>query len=491
MQRRIEQVAFELKEGGLNFGDRVAYIGFNHPLMLVTLFAAARIGAVFVPLNYRLSLAELIAIVEDANAHTLIADEQHALRIDGARHHLPCKRYLILGATTVSWEAVPLFATEELAAPLPTPAASGDLVLLLYTSGTTGKPKGVTVSNGNIWTSIIDAILTHNFKSSDVTLNAAPLFHAAGLCTMSLPTLMAGGHLILQRGFDVPNYLLALEKYHVTVSLMVPAMMLSMSRHESFATVDLSAMRLLVTGAGPVPEPLLDTYNARRIPVSQGYGMTESTSAVTILDSGHAVRKLGSCGRPTLLIDMRLIDSESRVITQPYVRGEVCLRGSSITRGYWNRPLETAAAFDSEGWFHSGDGAYFDEDGFYYICDRIKDMIISGGENIYPAEIENVLYEHPAISELAVIGSPDARWGERVIVVAVLKSGASLSLEELVRFAEPRLARYKLPQELHLVEVLPRTSTGKLIKTELRQRFVKGTAHSSSDDGVRQIACSK
>ncbi|MDB5785804.1 MAG: long-chain-fatty-acid--CoA ligase [Caballeronia mineralivorans] len=471
MQRRIGRMSGVLKKGGVGIGDRVAYIGFNHSEVLVMFFAAACIGAIFVPLNFRLAIPELISIIVDAKPHTLIADEHHAPIVDRARDLLTCKRYLCLGPAIVGWEAINRTVAEEATIPAPAATYPDDVVLLLYTSGTTGKPKGAKINNGNIWASNVATVLANEFNSRDVALNSAPLFHAAGLCSISLPTLMAGGHLILQRRFDAREYLCGLEQYRVTLSIMVPAMMLFVSQQNDFESANLSALRLLSTGGAPVPEHLLRTYNARGIPVSQSYGLTESTSAATILQTDYSCAKLGSCGRASLMVDIRLVDGEGRVIAQPYVRGEICLRGPSIAMGYWNRPLETAELFDQEGWLRTGDGGYFDDEDFYYICDRIKDMIISGGENVYPSEVENVLCEHVAITEVAVIGGPDERWGERVIAIAALKLGASLSLEELVAFAQDRLARYKLPRELHLVEAMPRTTTGKIIKSELRHQF--------------------
>ena len=471
MQARIETMAAVLAQGGLARGDRVAYLGFNHSLILATLFACARLGAIFVPLNFRLSAPELAAIITDAGAHTLIADAHHAPLMASVRAQLPCQRYLGADVSADGWEALDALTATAGAAPAPVNGAPDDVTMLIYTSGTTGKPKGVMLSNRNLWTNNLNWILANDFNSRDVTLNCAPLFHVGGLCVVLLPTLMAGGHLVLQRSFDPLEYLLALERHHVTVTFGVPAMMLFASQQERFASVDLSAMRLIVAGGAPVPEPLLQVYNARGIPVSQCYGMTEATSGVTFLETGRATAKLGSCGRAGMLNEVRLIDAEGNVITTPGERGEICMRGGNVTQGYWNRPADTAASLGSDGWFRSGDGAYFDEDGFYYICDRIKDMVISGGENIYPAEIESLLYEHPAIAEVAVIGVPDERWGERIAVIASLKPGATLTFTDLLSFVEPRLARYKLPRELHVIEVMPRNSNGKIVKTELRQRF--------------------
>lgn len=471
MQRRIEKMSELLVSGGTSAGDRVAYIGLNHAEVLVAFFATARIGAIFVPLNYRLAPEELVTIVRDATPHTLIADEKHVSVMEPLRDELSCERYLCLGSAPMGWKTLDTTMLEEHQSSPSTAARPNDVVLLLYTSGTTGKPKGVMISNGNIWASSIALILGNELNSRDVTLNCAPLFHAAGLCSISLPTLIVGAHLILQQGFNAGEYLLALERYRVTHSVLVPAMMLSISQQEGFETADLSTLRLLSTGGAPVAERLLTAYSTRGIPVSQSYGLTESTSAVTVLETNYSTTKLGSCGRAGVMVDIRLKDGQGHVITQPYVIGEIFLRGPSITMGYWNRPLKTAESFDEEGWLRTGDGAHCDADGFYYIGDRIIDMIITGGENVYPAEVENILCEHATITEVAIIGGPDERWGERIIAIAALKAGASLSLEELNAFAQNRLARYKLPRELYIVEALPRTGSGKIIKSELRHQF--------------------
>ncbi|MGQ0701027.1 MAG: acyl-CoA synthetase [Panacagrimonas sp.] len=479
VQRRVERLSGVLASGGIRAGDRVAWLGFNHPMELVALFASARIGAIFVPLNFRLSATELTAIISDAGVHTLIADESHAPLADASRAGFSSQRFLLLGAARAGWESLEQKMAETPDAP-PVLGRSHDIAMLMYTSGTLGQPKGVIVTHGNLWTSNLNGILVNDFTSKDITLNCAPLFHAAGLCVVALPTLMAGGHLILQPGFDALAFLSALERHRVTVTLLVPAMMLFASQHESFASVDLSSLRLIVAGGAPVPEPLLRRYNARGIPVSQAYGMTEGTSVVTSLETDRAIAELGSCGRACPLTEIRLVDGEGRVITQPQLTGEICVRGGNVSRGYWNRPAETAAAFDHDGWFRTGDAAYFDDDGFYTICDRLKDMIISGGENIYPAEVESILYEHPSIAEVAVIGATDERWGERVVAIAVLKSRATLSLEQLAEFAAPKLARYKLPRELVVIEALPRNSMGKILKTKLREQFGGGGTPVSS-----------
>ena len=474
MQRRIEEMSRILLESGVRGGDRVGYFGFNHAILLVTLFASARLGAIFVPINFRLSDGELQAIVSDAGTSVLISDAEHSAAIDRlgpALHHQTnlgveqiVARLALAAASAVTKHDIPELAT----------VAPSNVAMLIYTSGTTGRPKGVMITHDNVWTSNLNGILGNGFCATDVALNAAPLFHAAGLNTLTLPVLMAGGHVVLQGAFEPDCYLAAVEKYRVTVGLMVPTMMLRVSQHPRFKDTDLSSLRLMMTGGAPVPSPVLELFNNRRIVTNQGYGMTETTSAAAILPSDQAMARVGSCGRATLLADIKLIDPDGNDIKTPFVAGEICVRGRSIAAGYWNLPEETAATFGPDGWIRSGDGAFFDKDGFYYIRDRIKDMIISGGENIYAAEIENIIFSHDAIAEVAVIGRKDHEWGERVVVFASLKPDATLNLEELCQFVAPHLARYKMPRELHLVDALPRTATGKVSKVDLRKCLGNG-----------------
>ncbi len=327
------------------------------------------------------------------------------------------------------------------------------------------------LSNRNFWGNNANWLLTSDYTSRDVTLNMAPLFHVGGLCVVLLVTFLVGGHNILHDGFEPGAFLDDLERYKVTVTFTVPAMMLFASQHEKFAGTDLSSLRMIVAGGAPVPEPLLKTYAARDVPVSQCYGMTEATAGVTFLETTRAATKLGSCGRPGMLTEAKLIDADGREITEPDTPGELCMRGGNVTQGYWNMPEATAQVLSADGWFRTGDVARRDAEGFYTICDRTKDMIISGGENIYSAEVESVLYGHPAIAEAAVIGIPDEKWGETVLAIVVPKAGQSITLEELRDFAAQSLARFKLPRVLEVIDVMPRNSNGKVQKPQLRERF--------------------
>jgi fatty-acyl-CoA synthase len=282
--------------------------------------------------------------------------------------------------------------------------------------------------------------------------------------------LQSGACVVIHRSFDAGQALADIAKHGVTTMFGAPAMFLFMAQQPEFADTDLSSLRMLIVGAAPVPKSLLDIYTARDVLLNQGYGLTETAPLVTFLMAQYIDTKLGSAGKPGLFGEIRIAGADNKPVAPGEV-GEILYRGPNVMKGYWNRPEATAEAIDAEGWFHTGDAGYTDDDGFLFISDRVKDMVISGGENVYPAEVESVLYEHPAIAEVAVIGLADEKWGEAVTAVVALNEGASLSLEELREFADGKLARYKLPLILHLVDALPRNPAGKVLKFELRERY--------------------
>jgi fatty-acyl-CoA synthase len=470
MQQRIERLSAVLAAGGVQPGDRVAYLGLNDPQVMVTMFATARLGAIFVPLNFRLSGAELAYCINDSGAHTLVVGEEHIAIIDGVRDQLHCRRFIHRGAGAPGWEAADalMAAVDPGALPPPVPSVADDVALIMYTSGTTGRPKGAMLTHGNFFFDCINEGHGFDMAATDVTLNFAPMFHVSGMLCTTLVTLMVGGHLILQRNFEPKAVMDAIVQYRVTVTFGVPAMLLFISQHPDFEKADMSTLRGISVGGAPMPEPLLRVYLNRGIQAQQGYGLTETSAMVTALDIDRAFDKIGSCGTPPLLTEIKIIDLNGELVTQAGTPGEICVRGANVTVGYWNKPEATAAAFTADGWFRTGDVGYVDDEGFLYICDRLKDMVITGGENVYPAEVESVLYDHPAIAEVAVIGAPDAQWGERVVAVVALKPGQRITLDELREFAQDRLARYKLPRELRLVDALPRNPTGKVLKGTLR-----------------------
>jgi fatty-acyl-CoA synthase len=345
-----------------------------------------------------------------------------------------------------------------------------DTSVIMYTSGTTGLPKGVMLSHGNIMWNNVNAQLSYGGARDDVVLTAAPLFHIAGLNVMTLQSFMMGSTLVLVRNFDPGLVLQYMQQYKVTSMFGAPAMFLFMSQHPDFDNTDLTSIKMLICGAAPVPESLLNLYSERRINFCQGYGLTETSPFASLLTPEWAISKLGSAGQAAFYTDLKIVNDDNQEVAT-LEHGEICISGANVMKGYWNRPEATAKAIDSQGWFHSGDIGYLDEDGFLFICDRLKDMVISGGENIYPAEVESVLYKHDSVAEVAVIGLPDEKWGEAVTAIVALVDGAELTLEQLRAFSETHLARYKLPTRLHMIDALPRNPAGKVLKFVLKEQL--------------------
>lgn len=468
---RVRRQAQLLRDSGVCVGDRVGYLGFNHPALLETLFAAQALGAIFVPLNFRLTAEELTFIINDAGIQSLVVDDALIPVLDPARANLCCRNFFSSESETAGWRH--LDTERDAAEPVPEVVSvdQHDIALIMYTSGTTGLPKGAMLTHGNLLWNNINASMAFGATRDDVVLTAAPLFHIGGLNVMTLHAFHLGSKLVLLRNFDPGDVLQNFEAHRVTHMFGAPAMYLFMSQSPAFDKTDLSSVVTLVCGAAPVPESLIELYGARDVSFCQGYGLTETAPFSAFLTPEFAVSKLGSAGQAPIFSDTRIVNSENEPVAAGE-KGEICLAGPNIMKGYWNRPDATAEAIDAEGWFHSGDIGYLDEDGFLFICDRLKDMVISGGENVYPAEVEGVLYKHEAIAEVAVIGTPDEKWGEAVTAVAALHEGKSLTLEELREFADPHLARYKLPLRLELVTALPRNPAGKVLKFVLKEQIV-------------------
>lgn len=467
---RVRRLAAVFKAAGVNVGDRVGFLGFNQPAFLETVFATNMIGAIFVPLNFRLTAEELTFIINDAGLHTLVADSELQKVIGPVREKLCCRAYFSVENGADDWVDLP----KECAAASPqqemVSADQHDVSVIMYTSGTTGLPKGAMLTHGNILWNNVNSQLAFGGSRDDVILTVAPLFHIGGLNVMTLQSFAIGAAVVIMRNFDPGEVLELFEKHKVTHMFGAPAMFLFMSQHPNFESADLSNIETFICGAAPPPESLLTLYAERGVDFCQGYGLTETAPFATFLTPEWAISKLGSAGQPPMYTSVRIVDNDNQPLPVGE-RGEICIMGPNIMKGYWNRPEATAEAIDSQGWFHSGDVGYFDDDGFLFICDRLKDMVISGGENVYPAEVESVLYKHEAISEVAVIGLPDDKWGEAVTAVAALHEGKSLTIEELREFAETQLAKYKLPLRLHVVDELPRNPAGKVLKFVLKEQL--------------------
>lgn len=467
---RVRRQAQLLRDSGVCVGDRVAYLGFNHPALLETLFAAQTLGAIFVPLNFRLTAEELTFIINDAGVHTLVVDDALRPVVEPARENLCCQHYFSSESEAQDWRHL---TTERAACEAIRSSVSvdqHDVAVIMYTSGTTGLPKGAMLTHGNLLWNNINASLAFGGTRDNVILTAAPLFHIGGLNVMTLHSFHVGSRVVLERNFEPAQILEDFQRYGVTHMFGAPAMFLFLSQQPQFDDTDLSTIETLVCGAAPVPESLIELWGARGVDFCQGYGLTETAPFSAFLTPEWAVSKLGSAGQPPLYSDTRIVGPENQPLPAGE-RGEICLRGPNIMKGYWNRPDATAQAIDTEGWFHSGDIGYLDEDGFLFICDRLKDMVISGGENVYPAEVEGVLYKHESISEVAVIGLPDEKWGEAVTAVVALHEGQELTLEDLREWASDHLAKYKLPLRLHVVDALPRNPAGKVLKFVLKDEL--------------------
>ncbi|GAB93387.1 acyl-CoA synthetase [Gordonia rhizosphera] len=463
---RVERLAGGLAAAGVGAGDRVAFLGANQPALIETFLAANRLGAVFLPLNFRLAAPEIDFILADSEPAAIVADSAHRPVLD-AIDSRSATRVCVDGTDAVGWTCM---AELLVAAQAPARTAEeDDAAILMYTSGTTGRPKGVILTNGNLFWNNINLEHLYDVREDDVTLVVAPMFHIAGLNVTVFTTLFKGGEVRIHRSFDASAVLDEVERSSITTMFVVPAMLNAICARPDFAGRDLSSLRVVICGGAPVPEALLRRYADRGIGVLQGYGLTETSPAAIFLTAEHALSRIGSAGRPPLFVEVQLRTDDGTVITESGVRGEVCLRGPNVSPGYWNRPDATAEAHDADGWFHTGDIGVRDAEGFYAIVDRVKDMVITGGENVSPAEVENAVYTHPAVADVAVIGVPDERWGEAVTAVVVLRPDADLTLEQLRDHCSRSLARYKLPNRLILSDELPRNASGKVQKFRLTE----------------------
>jgi fatty-acyl-CoA synthase len=354
-------------------------------------------------------------------------------------------------------------------AELDEPVGAEETCLILYTSGTTGRPKGVMLTHANLTWNSFNLLLDVDVAGDEVTLVAAPMFHVAALCQTVLPTLLKGGRVLLVSSFEPQQALDLIARHRVTFLFGVPTMFLTMSRAPGWADADLSSVRSAICGGAPVPRAVIDAYQQRGVTFMQGYGLTEAAPGVLFLRRDDSLRKAGSAGTAAFFTDVRLVDGAGGPVPagQP---GEIQASGPNIMPGYWGRPQDTEAVL-AGGWLRTGDIGVADDEGYIEIRDRTKDMIISGGENIYPAEVEDALYQHPAVAECAVIGVADQTWGEVGRAIVVLREGTTAEPEDLLSFLNGRIAKYKIPKSVVFTESLPRTTSGKVVKRELRSRF--------------------
>jgi len=465
-----DRVAAVLRHRGIGRGDAVAYIGENSPQFLQVMFGTAQLGAIFVPVNTRLAAPEVQHVLVDAGARAVVLDAEF---LERAMPGIEAGRIAHVIVTGQGLPEHPGLARLVAAAPGGHAVADVDLddpAAIVYTSGTTGRPKGAVLSHGNLTWVALNCIVDYDVVSTDVSLMISPLFHVASLGMGALPVILKGATLVLEKGFEPGRALALIQEHGVTMLSGVPTTYQLMADHPAWASADLSTLRKLTCGGSAVPTRILNAYEERGLSFSQGYGMTETSPGATSLAPAMTRAKQGSVGLPHFFTEVRITDEHGDVVPQGTV-GEIEVAGPNVFLGYHGMPEATAAAFTEDGWFRSGDLGYLDADGYLYISDRLKDMIISGGENIYPAEVENLIADIEGISGVAVVGVPDERWGEVPWAVVTLRDGAEVSTEIVRSRLDGLLARYKLPKNVVVVEDLPRTASGKVRKADLRAKL--------------------
>ena len=462
---RIRHACGKLAALDVGEGDVVAFLGFNHPEMLALLFACARLRAILLPLNWRLTAAEHARVIADAKPRLVLVTPDFLGHAQALRDGLPTTQWLALASAPAGWRDWMGVAPGSAAKPAVAPAHEAP-VLLCYTSGSTGAPKGVALTQGALFFNVVNSVHMHDLTSADRVLTTLPMFHVGGLNIQTVPALHAGATVILHAKFDPDAAFDAIERERVTLAVLVPAQLTAMMKLARWSKADLSSLRVLTTGSTIVSQAFVQRVHERGVPLIQVYGTTETCPIAAYLRIEDARRKAGAAGLPALYCALRIVDENDNDVPAG-ADGEILVRGPNVMQGYWNAPAATATALRG-GWYHSGDIGHVDVEGYLHVVARKYDLIISGGENIYPAEIENVLLEHPAIVEACVVGCPDERWGEAVVAAVVLKPGVRLSATDVMAMLDGRIARYKQPRAVRFMDSLPRTALGKVQREQLR-----------------------
>lgn len=477
---RIPRLAAGLRGLDLQPGDRLAVLALNSDNYIELFFAAAWAHLVLVPLNTRWAIPENVYSLRDAECSALVVDDAFVDQVGELLAGHPMRQVVHMGdAPTPSgmraWEGL-----VQASQPMPDECGQDDeLCGIYYTGGTTGHPKGVMLTHTNFISSSINWIATLHFSDQTVYMHSAGLFHLAGASPAFALTLAGGTHVCLPK-FDALLAFEAIQTHRINYVLFVPTMINMMLNHPDFAQYDLSSVRYCEYGASPMPDAVLAAA-IEKLPTwefIQGYGMTE-TAALTVslpwrfhFDGDHGKAKRAAAGRAAYGVDLKIVDPQGNELPRG-TTGEIAVRGAQVMLGYWKKPEATAAVIRN-GWMHTGDGAWMDEDGFVYIVDRVKDMIISGGENIYSKEVENAVHAHPAVRECAVIGVPDEKWGEAVMAVVTLKAGMTATAEDIITHCHTLIANYKCPHQVEFRESLPLSGAGKIMKNVLREPYWVG-----------------
>ncbi|WML59351.1 long-chain fatty acid--CoA ligase [Neobacillus sp. PS2-9] len=460
LNERAASVASWLEGRGVRQGDRIALLSPNHISCFDLLFACSKIGAIFVPLNWRLSIHEIREIVKDCSPVLIGIHLQFETLSD---------QFTDIGSSCfsvgeASYETIASFPmgenfTEDIFETNP--------LAMIYTGGTTGKPKGVVLSHQSILWNAMNTIISWSLTGEDVTINYLPMFHTGGLNALSIPILMIGGTVVLGDQFYAPKTIESINHYRCTIILLVPTMYHMLIQTDEFQTTDFPTMKIFLSGAAPCPLQIYDAFQKKKLAFKEGYGLTEAGPNNFYISPQDAQVKRGSVGKPMVFNSIKLMKVDGQEAGANEV-GELCIKGKHAFSYYWNHEQATEETLRN-GWVHTGDLAKKDEEGFFYIVGRKKDMIITGGENVYPLEIEHWLAEHPGIDEVAVIGLPDEKWGEMVAAFIILKDSFQLNVEELREYCEVKLGRYKIPKKFILLHELPKTHVGKIDKKKLKE----------------------
>jgi fatty-acyl-CoA synthase len=463
---------------GIRKGDRVAVLAMNSTDYLDLWFACGKLGAILQTLNWRLTPAELTGLVEDAIPRVLVYGPDFGAQVEDMRARMAGTRllpayFVALGDPAYVRQGDLTFDERDHYPDTPPPAVEltwDDPWVICYTGGTTGLPKGALLTHRAITANSVNTVMSWGLTPDDVAVLNSPLFHTGGLNVFTAPLVHIGGTSIVCRAFDVDQVFDLIRDAGVTIYFGVPTMFIAMQQHPRWMQADFSKLKLVISGGAPCPQPIFEKFWERGIDFKTGYGLTEAGPNTFWLPPEDVRRKPGAVGFPLFHVDVKVVDEQGNE-RGPEQVGELLVRGPHVCAGYWNRPAESARAIDAHGWLRTGDLARRDAEGYYTIVGRSKDMIISGGENIYPAEVESVLHAHPAVAEAALIGVPDPKWGEVGRGIVVRQKDTSLTSEELAAFCQARLARYKIPKSFVFVDQLPKTAAGKIDKKLLAQKY--------------------
>jgi fatty-acyl-CoA synthase len=461
-------LAAALRHGlGVQPEDRVALLGYNHPDTIAFVFACARLGAILVPLNWRLALPEHRSLLADCAPKVILVAHEFAEHVEPMRDDIRGPTFVLLRGECDGWLCLQALLEEQRR--VDSTDVNGEYtspLLICYTSGATGKPKGAVLTQNAVFWNAVNSTHMHDLTSEAHILTTLPLFHVGGMNIQTLPALHAGATVTLHARFDPAATLTALGSGQITLTVLVPTQMKALAKHPLWQETSLDSLRAVTTGSTTVSASVIEPFHSRDVPVIQVYGSTETAPIALFLSREASRRKVGSTGKSALHCEVRLVDTSGRDVTNG-APGEILVRGPNVMSHYWNAPQSTAEAL-RDGWFHTGDIGHRDAEGFFYVDDRKKDVIISGSENIYPAELENILAECGMITEAAVVGRADESWGEVTVAVVVSEVGSGLTKGKVLDLLQNRVARYKLPRDVIFVDKLPRNAMGKIDKEALR-----------------------